>query len=146
MLTTLHLVLPILIPSWRFFKSIEPSPRVQWTVLPDSQTAVLEWREFRPRPSQIALPEMIVRLFWNPARNEELFVVSCAERIQQAPTPHSINEICRRIRFDASQVGTTTPSQRLQFRLVFVHREDEVLVEEVVFLSDPFPAGNADTC
>lgn len=71
---------------------------------------------------------MIRRLFWNPDWNDTLFVVSCAERIQENPTEHNIAEIKRRISEDVSQGA-------FQFRLVFVHRDGE----DIVFVSDVFP-------
>lgn len=146
MLKTLSLILPVLIPSWRFFKSIEPSPRVEWAVFSDSSAAPVVWREFRPRPSMVSPLQMGLRLFWNPDRNEDLFVISCAERIQQQPTAHSIDEITRRIRFDIAQMCMETPDRLFRFRLVFVHRAETGRVQEVVFLSDPVPASASGAC
>lgn len=140
MLKTLSLILPVLIPSWRFFKTIEPSPRVQWALSSDSDTPPNAWQDFRPRPLTVTWLQMIARLFWNADRNEELFVISCAERIQQQPDAQSIHEIRRRIQFDIEQMRIDATGQLLQFRLVFVHREQAELVQEVVFLSDPGPA------
>ncbi|MEP2470157.1 MAG: hypothetical protein ABJH45_01135 [Paracoccaceae bacterium] len=135
-----------MIPSWRFFKTIEPSPRVQWRFLPDSNAAPAGWQEFQPQPSTVAPSQMILRLFWNPDRNEELFVVSCAERIQQEPTDHSINEIKRRIQIEIVKAYSDTAMIKFQFRLVFVHREQTRLVQETVFLSDEFPVSGATVC
>jgi hypothetical protein len=137
---TLSFALPVLFPSWQFFKTIEPSPRVQWALLSDSKAAVIEWREFRPHPLTISPIQMVFRLFWNPDWNDALFVVSCAERIQQSPDPHSINEIRRRILSDLQKLPIDTMGQLLQFRLVFVHRGETGLVREVVFLSNTYPA------
>lgn len=92
---TIGLLLPALIPSWRFFKSIEPSPRIQWRW--DAPGGDHDWREFRPRPQSVSVLQMIKRLFWNPDWSDYLYVVSCAERIQQDPTAHSIEEIRRAI-------------------------------------------------
>ncbi len=39
-------------------------------------------------------------MFWNPEGNESLFLVSCAERIMENYTPHSENEILKRIARD----------------------------------------------
>jgi hypothetical protein len=130
------LVLPVLVPSWRFFKTIEPSPRVQWSLLSEHDDTAVSWHDFRPRAEHVSWLEMVRRLFWNPAWNEALFLVSCAERIQQYPTPHSINEIQKRISRETERMQIDATRRRLQFRLVFVHRGDTVLLEEVVFLSD----------
>jgi hypothetical protein len=48
MLQTLKLLLPALIPSWRFFDTIAPSPRIEFTLLKTAQDASGAWREFRP--------------------------------------------------------------------------------------------------
>jgi len=138
MLKTLALVLPALVPSWRFFKAIEPSPRVQWAVFDVGEPPT--WREIRPRPENVLPFQAVLRLFWNAAWNETLFVVSCAERIQEQPTPHSIGEIQQRLRGDIRRRGIDASGMRLRFRLVFVHRERTELVERVVFLSDEFRA------
>lgn len=140
MLKTLLLILPVMIPSWRFFKTIEPSPRVQWALFSCNERAASEWRDFRPSPGTVSPLQMALRLFWNPRRNEELFVVSCAERIHEQPTAHSIEEIRRRIQRDIAPKAREADDQRMQFRLVFVHREQAALVQEIVFLSDAFPA------
>ncbi|MEP1941902.1 MAG: hypothetical protein ABJJ03_02180 [Sulfitobacter sp.] len=83
--------------------------------------------------------QMLRRLFWNPDWNETLFLVSCAERIQQAPTDHSITQIKQRILSDIEGGANADTGRWLQFRLVFVHRTDNDLSEEVVFVSDVFP-------
>lgn len=108
-------------------------------MLSDRYTAPVVWQEFRPRPFTVAPFKMVFRLFWNPDRNEELFVVSCAERIQQHPAAHSINEIRRRIQFDIEQMQIESGDEFFQFRLVFVNREQTNLVQEVLFVSDAFP-------
>lgn len=139
---TLSLILPVLIPSWRFFKSIEPSPRVQWALVIASTGTAPNWQEFRPRPKSVSPLQMLCRLFWNPVWNEFLFLVSCAERIHDHPTNHSINEIQHRIRSELVPTPQPSHDTSLQFRLVFVERTDETLSETVVFLSDLFPISN----
>lgn len=145
MLKTLSFVLPVLIPSWRFFKSIEPSPRVQWALFSERNLAPIVWQEFRPRPLAVTRLSMVLRLFWNPSWNDALFVVSCAERIQQDPTTHSIQEISRRIQSDIEKMGMGVTDKMLRFRLVFVRREGGALVQEIVFLSDAVPAAASKT-
>lgn len=155
MLKSLALILPVLIPSWRFFKAIEPSPRVEWALRPKGDSAAgdnaagdnaaVVWHPFRPRPLKVTPLQMVTRLFWNPDWNDALFVVSCAERILQEPTDHSITEITRRIQQDIAQMPMDVSADLLQFRLVFVHREGTDLVREIVFLSDLVPAGAGKT-
>lgn len=140
MVKTLSLLLPVLFPSWRFFKAVEPSPRIEWAALSAGVNHADAWRELRPRPSTIGPLETVWRLFWNPRRNEELFFVSCSERIQQKPTAHSIGVIQRAIQSDFAQAHIEVTSEFLQFRLIFIHRQDASLVREVLYLSDGFPA------
>lgn len=128
MLRPLTLLLPALIPSWRFFDVIAPSPRIEYALLP-TEVAAADWREFRPRPQRVSLPQMLGRLLWNPRWNETLFLVSCAERLVDAPTAHSEDEIFRRIAADLADA----PEAWLAFRLVFVHRD----VREVLFVAPP---------
>src|ERR1700679_1033555 len=115
MLKTLKLLLPALIPSWRFFDVIAPSPRIEFVLLNTRQATVDNWREFRPRPMYLPMREMLKRMFWNPRWNETLFLVSCSERLMESGEEHSAKEIARRIQTELSQ--KTTPF--LQFRLVF---------------------------
>lgn len=135
MLRFLALVLPALIPSWRFFKSVEPSPRIQWCLDPIGPRE--HWHEFRPRPQRLSAVQRLTRLFWNPTWNEILYLVSCAERIQQDPTEHSIREIRHRIWAALAHDGAmpSTPDC-VRFRLVFVHDDGDALTQEVVFQSD----------
>ena len=136
MWSLLNLLLPALVPSWRFFKSVEASPRVQWTLDPVGMSE--QWREFRPRPERLSVLQMIARLFWNPRWNESLFLVSCAERLQQEPTDHSVREIRHRIWADLNR-ASNLPSvpKAFRFRLVFVQRKGSTLAEQVVYHSGP---------
>ena len=140
MLKTLLLLLPVLVPSWRFFEEIEPSPRVEWTLLPNRDTLPNKWYEFRPRALKTSPFQMLRCLFWNPEWNETLFVVSCAERIAQHPTNHSIKEINQRILADLDRMNFGTRDMLMQFRLVFVQQGQTGLTREEVFLSHPIPA------
>ena len=123
----LLLVLPILLPAWRFFKTVEASPRIEWS-------AGQGWQPLFPPPARVNLWQILARLFWNPQRNDALFMVSCAERRDDTPTDHSVAEIRARVRRVAG--GTGAP---LQFRVIFVWDQDASPEHEVAFLSDPFP-------
>ena len=115
-LRTCALLLPALVPSWRFFKTIAPSPRIEYRLI--GNFGVSGWRESHPRPRHVPPAQIVRRLFWNPSWNEQLFLVSCAERLDEEPTQHSIDEINKR-------VAATLPIRAgafLQFRIVFVSR------------------------
>ncbi|MQQ08989.1 hypothetical protein GFB49_11035 [Epibacterium sp. SM1979] len=132
MLRVISLLLPALIPSWRFFKSVAPSPRVEYRVIGGAHAQ--DWQEDRPRPATISVATLVRRMVWNPAWNEQLFLVSCAERMIEEPSPHSLNEILIRVaRLLEAQEGL------LQIRLVFIAREGEALVKTVEYESDPVP-------
>lgn len=137
MLRTVQLILPALIPSWNFFDVIAPSPRIEYQLLDDAGKSRGDWQTFRPRPDNISLLTMMRRLIWNPHWNESLFLVSCAERLSQDITPeHSEREILTRMKRDL-QGDTDAPQFR--FRLVFIHREDETLTQEILYTSAPEP-------
>lgn len=133
MLQTLKLLVPALIPSWRFFDTIAPSPRIEFTLLKTAQEEPAGWQEFRPRPPRLSLGSLAKRLFWNPQWNESLFLVSCAERLITNPTENSRQEILRRIRAGIEDSAPAMPY--LQYRLVFVSRNGEEIQKEILFVS-----------
>ncbi len=136
MLQTLKLLLPALIPSWRFFDTIAPSPRIEFTLLQSAQDASGRWQEFRPRPARLSIGSMLKRLFWNPRWNESLFLVSCAERLMASPTEHSSQEILTRIEAELERKSIdVSATPYLQFRLVFLSREGAQLQRQITFIS-----------
>ncbi len=135
MLQALKLLLPALIPSWRFFDEIAPSPRIEFTLLKTDQDIPEHWQEFRRRPPHLSIGCMLKRMVWNPRWNESLFLVSCAERLMANPTEHSAREILKRIQADLEQGGDVDTASYLQFRLVFLSRQGEQLQRDVTFTS-----------
>lgn len=134
MLHTLKLLLPVLIPSWRFFDTITASPRIEVALLHTAHDTPEHWQAFRPRPAHVPFHTMLKRIFWNPQWNQSLFLVSCAERLTQNPTQHSLDEIRSRIEADAN---TSTPY--MQFRLVFLSRIGSELHSEITYISPVYP-------
>ena len=101
LLAPLKLLAPALVPSWNFFDVIAPAPRVEYALLASPGDTSGTWRVFRPRPVRVSLPEMLQRLVWNPRWNQNLYVMSCAERLAEDRTPeHSEAELFRRIAAD----------------------------------------------
>lgn len=138
MLKAFRLLLPALVPSWRFFDVIAPSPRIEYALSAEPEGEPAAWREFRPRPARLSPFVMLARLVWNPRWNETLFLVSCAERLVDQPTAHSQDEIIRRIAGDlALTPEAASLAPWLWFRLVFVRREGEDLVRETLFTAAP---------
>ncbi|MCD9149205.1 hypothetical protein [Pseudophaeobacter flagellatus] len=135
MLRLISLFLPTVFPSWRFFKTVAPSPRIEYRLIEPGQSeayAVGGWQEDRPRPQHLRLGQMLRWMLWNPQWNEQLYLVSCAERLIEAPSQHSIDEINRRVARLLPQ-----GSQALQFRLVFLSREGAQVVKLVEYESTP---------
>jgi hypothetical protein len=130
---TLSFVLPVLMPSWRFFKTIEPSPRVEFAIIGEDGK-IEGWCDAFPRPATLSPCQITRRLFWNPAWNDALFMVSCAERIAEQPTYYSINEIRQRIR----QLPQVQGAAHGRFRLTFVSRVGADVSRDVVFIADAF--------
>lgn len=140
MLQTLKLFLPALIPSWRFFDGVAPSPRIEFCLIEHLQTLPELWREFRPRPERLSGFDLFLRLFWNCQWNESLFLVSCAERLMMTPSAQCEFEILKRIRRELVRGCvdfTVTPDMR--FRLVFIRREGAVLKRSVAYISAVYP-------
>ncbi len=141
MFETLKLLLPAIIPSWRFFDSVTPSPRIEFTLLKTPQDVAATWQEFRPRPIHLDMETMLKRLFWNPRWNETLFLASCAERIMENETEHSNQEIVKRIRADLRRDKVNLAAlPYFQFRLVFVNREETALQRHITFISQIYPS------
>lgn len=135
-LQTLKLLLPALIPSWRFFDTIAPSPRIEFALLETANDAPESWQEFRPRPSHLSFGSMLKRMLWNPRWNESLFLVSCAERLMSNPTEHSRQEIISRIQRELNSGADTTPMPPyLQFRLVFLDRQGSEIHQHITYMS-----------
>ncbi|NQU70498.1 MAG: hypothetical protein HQ514_08105 [Rhodospirillales bacterium] len=136
MLQTLKLLIPALIPSWRFFDEIAPSPRIEFTLLKTEKDTSGRWREFRPRPARLSIGAMLKRMFWNPRWNESLFLVSCAERLMENPTEHSSQEIQQRITAELARESVDViATPYLQFRLVFLSREGSEIQKHITFES-----------
>ncbi|MFK5981078.1 MAG: hypothetical protein QM488_19580 [Rhizobiaceae bacterium] len=136
MLQSIKLLLPALMPSWRFFAAIAPSPRIEFTLLETTLDKPGNWQEFRPRPAHLSVRGMAKRMFYNARWNETLYLVRCAELYTMSPAPHSSREILIRIKAELERNSIdclATPY--LQFRLVFVHREGIQIEKHVTFIS-----------
>ncbi|MCH2250932.1 MAG: hypothetical protein MK042_14175 [Cognatishimia sp.] len=123
---TFSLLMPVLFPSWRFFMTVGPSPRVEYREKGGA------WRESHPKPAHLSVGRMAARMFSNHARNTQLYAVALAERLVAAPSDHSRDELMRLVAEAHRADG------QLQFRLVFVMREGEELISEVIYTSELF--------
>ena len=123
---SVRLLLPALLPSWRFFAGVGPSPRIEYRLNQGP------WQEFRPRPEIVTPRTMLKRLFWNPQWNEQLFLVTLAERLVADGAQHSVEEIFARL---GRWLQPRHQAQNLQFRLVFLTREEEHIERTLAYLS-----------
>ena len=141
--TSLRLLLPAIAPSWRFFDSVSDSPRVDYAVLATPDEVAGHWQEFRPRPAVVSPFTMLRRFLWNPQWNENLFLVSLAERMVSPGTPetdaHSERELLLRIARHLHLQGACAPGSHLQIRLRFISRAEtgNGIVSHIAYVSSP---------
>ncbi len=121
----LQLLLPALFPSWRFFKTIGPSPRIETRTPLGSG----DWTRLTPPPDYIPPLQMLKRLFWSPGQNAALFRVSLAERV--------LGDDATRARqlLDSDIARTLAATGPFEYRIVFLSREDGQLTATVCFES-----------
>ena len=134
---TATLLLPAIIPSWRFFKEVGPSPRIEIAPLDNADATPTAWRPFRPRPATLSFGATLSRMIWNPQWNESLYLVTCAERLIADEDDHSRREIASRMRFALAQ--TSDAQSHFQFRIVFVARGADGLTREIAYVSPVEP-------
>lgn len=141
--TGLRLLLPAIVPSWRFFDAVTASPRVDYALLTAPDRPAEQWYAFRPRTAVLTIGMMLRRLFWNPQWNEDLFLVSLAERLIGDSTPetdaHSQRELMQRVARHLDRHAVCRRDAYLQLRLRLVDRADpaEDLTSQIVYLSAP---------
>jgi hypothetical protein len=135
----LKLILPVIFPSWRFFSSIGPSPRIHYAFLQNENDEPQEWREFRPHPLKVSFWEGICRLFHNPHWNETLYINTCAERLFEGYSEMREQEIMKRIlaAVSAKTIIGDSQSNYLTYKISAVIREDQVITQPVTFVAKP---------
>ncbi len=138
MLQTCKLLLPVFIPSWRFFNRIAPSPRIEFTLLKEAQEeSSCKWQEFNLKPKQLSVISFLKSIFYNPCWNEALYIMNCAERLIIDPSEHCVQEIISRIKTELERRGVDlSMTPYLQFRLIFISREGNELEKEILFTSE----------
>ncbi|MEH3034976.1 MAG: hypothetical protein PGN23_00580 [Sphingomonas adhaesiva] len=129
-LAGLRLLLPAIVPSWRFFDAVGDSPRIDHAVVAGPDTPVVRWHTDDPRVRHLSPARMIRRLFWNPAWNDGLYRVSLAERLLTGDDPrtvaHSEREMIRRI----ARGLDAAPGDWLRIRIRLVTRDSERVAYE----------------
>ncbi|AQT59298.1 hypothetical protein [Cellvibrio sp. PSBB023] len=136
----LKLLLPILFPSWRFFSSIGPSPRIDVAFVTEKNAEPQTWLPFRPLPETVGFAAGVRRLFHNPAWNEQLYINTCAEHLFEEPSDFYAQEIGVRLVAAASnkEIIVDDTSRYLVFRIRTIEFDAGQVSDEVVFISQPF--------
>ncbi len=143
--TGLRLLLPAIVPSWRFFDAVTASPRVEYARLGAPDDRAETWHEFRPRAAVLNPGTMLRSLLWNPEWNENLYLVSLAERLLSATTAeterHSQRELLLRVARHLDRHGAPDDGAYLQIRLQLVGRAagGEPVTSQIAYLSSPYP-------
>ena len=119
-----------MIPSWRFFRVIEPSPRIE-IAEPSGSIESEVWHPWRPRPARVGALQMLGRLFWNPWWNQCLYLTSLAERVVRDDCAFAREEI--RARICADLPGVADP----RYRIVLLDRDDSRVVMQVAYTYAP---------
>lgn len=136
----LKLLLPIFFPSWRFFSSIGPSPRIDVAFMAENDTEPQTWLFFHPLPEQVGFAAGVRRLFHNPAWNERLYINTCAEHLFEHYSEFREQEIgVRLVRAVIKQeIPVQAMAQYLVFRIRAVAVEAGQVRDDVVFISKQF--------
>ncbi len=123
MLRVLSLLLPALIPSWRFFKEVGPSPRIEL------RGAGGIWQDLTPRTGQRSFAQVLLHLLWNPVWNEYLYLVTCSERLAADPSPEAQAAfIARALAFSDVKSGSW-----VELRLRFVEPGSQGAGQAILF-------------
>lgn len=135
----LNLVLPVIFPSWRFFSSIGPSPRIHYAFLEDENSEPQEWIEFRPIPQRIRFLSRLRNLFYNPEWNEKLYMNTCAERLFEAYSPMRDQEIMARLiaAYNSGEIASANEVSYITYRISALMREGNEVIQQVTFTSQP---------
>ena len=133
----LKLILPVLFPSWRFFSSIGPSPRIHIAFSNNDHDEPTHWQEFRPIPQKLSFKEGVFRLFHNPRWNETLYINTCAERLFESYSDMREQEIMRRVvaAINSREINPDADSTFVRFRISAVIREGNLITQPTTFVS-----------
>jgi hypothetical protein len=123
MLRALTLLLPALIPSWRFFKDVGPSPRIEL------RGAGGIWQDLSPRLARRSFAQVLLHLLWNPIWNEYLYLVTCSERLVADSSAQAQAVFTDR----ALSFSEYKPGTWVELRIRFVEPSSQGAGEAIVF-------------
>jgi hypothetical protein len=128
LLTGLRLLLPAMVPSWRFFNAVGDSPRIDHAVTTAPDAPDPTWVEVRDRVARLSLAAMARRMVWNPDWNEGLFLVSLAERLVTSDDPHTVAHSERELLMRVARRVPAPSDAWLRVRVRLVGRDEECVV------------------
>ncbi len=133
-------LLPVIFPSWRFFSSIGPSPRIEVGFVVDSNSEPQEWLPFRLLPKRINFTLGIQQLFHNPLWNERLYINTCAEHLFEDYSEFREREIGQRLVAAVlnKEIVVGSEFRYLVFRIRALEFDAGQVRDDVVFVSKPF--------
>jgi hypothetical protein len=140
LLRPLALMLPALVPSWRFFDVIAPSPRIHFRLM-NKDSVIQDWQEFNPRPAHVSVFAMFARMPWNARWNEQLFVMSCAERILAGSNDQGKFDIAREIAMRVANnvaIQIAPNATQLQLQIMLAQRVGDAIQVREAFVSRAF--------
>lgn len=134
------LLLPILFPSWRFFRSIDPSPRIEYGYCESFNESPERWYPLSRIPDHFNFTSSILHLFFNPDWNQQLFMNTCAEHVFEAPNQRWENFIKKRILNDKKIVRKSLILEKniIQFRIKAIINNESQITSQIIFISNPF--------
>lgn len=134
------LLLPIIFPSWRFFSSIDPSPRIEVGFVADKKSQPQDWLPFRLLPKKINVALGLRQLFHNPLWNERLYINTCAEHLFEEYSAFREREIGLRLVAAVlnGEISVNGEFQYLVFRIRALESDAGKVSDDVVFISGAF--------
>lgn len=108
------LLAPVLLPSWRFFDSIGPAPRL---LVGRADETAQGWADLTAQPATRGPLATVGALLHDPVRNEALFWVSLAERVLAGDDPTALPTLRRFLR-QWAQADALSPETVLLVRIL----------------------------
>lgn len=136
----LRLLLPVLIPSWRFFDTVGLAPCIEFTPLAHEHGSPTQWRTFRAKPARRSWHETLLHLVWDPRGNETLYLLGCAERLLESGASSAEREIRDAVAAEIVALDPSTRWARFRVRLEGHEADPAAPIE---FESSSFPVGAA---
>ena len=136
----LKLLLPILFPSWRFFRCIDPSPRLEYGYCESLKDQPERWYPLEKPLQHFNYVSAIFHLFFNPTWNQQLFMNTCAEHLFEGANERWESFIVRRIMSDKKivRIAGLLNKNVIQFRIKAIINNDGHITSPILFTSKPF--------